>query len=216
VVAYVAEGQTHKLVGYQLGITTSAVSLTLQRAQKKLGVQSRADLLSVYALRTGIPRRGREPRHRHRGNDIASNEAMSPTPRVAHVARLKRQICDFETAANEAVSRVDGSRTRCRMNDSTHLLLGYRSQRAISGERPARLALGHSTCYAVWQRLGPSNTHAAESTAKAGSGLGLLGPVAAQPLASLTDCHRTGLRRATGVRGVAALARPIPPGVEVV
>jgi DNA-binding CsgD family transcriptional regulator len=48
VVAFVAEGQPHKLVGYQLGISLSTVSETLVRARKKLGASSRLALVKAY------------------------------------------------------------------------------------------------------------------------------------------------------------------------
>jgi DNA-binding CsgD family transcriptional regulator len=48
VVAYAAEGQTLKLIGYQLGISQSSVNHALVRAQRKLGLKSRANLIAAY------------------------------------------------------------------------------------------------------------------------------------------------------------------------
>lgn len=45
VVAYVVSGQTNKLIGYQLGLSKGRVSTVLGSAMRKLGVQTRAQLI---------------------------------------------------------------------------------------------------------------------------------------------------------------------------
>jgi DNA-binding CsgD family transcriptional regulator len=49
--AFVAEGQTLKLVGYQLGVSTGTVAGDLMRAQRKVGVASRLELVAAYRAR---------------------------------------------------------------------------------------------------------------------------------------------------------------------
>lgn len=48
ILAFVAQGQTHKIIAYQLGLSPSAVGESLVRARKKLGGRSRLDLVSAY------------------------------------------------------------------------------------------------------------------------------------------------------------------------
>lgn len=45
---YAAAGHSHKLIGYELGLSPSSVALYLRRALTKLGVRSRAELARVY------------------------------------------------------------------------------------------------------------------------------------------------------------------------
>ena len=57
VVALAATGHANKMIGYELGITTSTVGVLLSRAAKKIGAQSRADLIRAYeADQTRRPR----------------------------------------------------------------------------------------------------------------------------------------------------------------
>ena len=46
VVAYAALGQTNKMIGYRLGLSRSRVSLLVRGAMRKLGVRTRAQLIS--------------------------------------------------------------------------------------------------------------------------------------------------------------------------
>jgi DNA-binding CsgD family transcriptional regulator len=46
VVAYAAMGQSNKMIGYRLGLSRSRVSLLIRGAMKKLGVRTRAHLIS--------------------------------------------------------------------------------------------------------------------------------------------------------------------------
>jgi DNA-binding CsgD family transcriptional regulator len=46
VVAYAAMGQTNKMIGYRLGLSRSRVSFLLRAAMRKLGVRTRAQLVS--------------------------------------------------------------------------------------------------------------------------------------------------------------------------
>ena len=46
VVAYARMGQTNKMIGYRLGLSRSRVSLLLRSAMRKLGVRTRAQLVS--------------------------------------------------------------------------------------------------------------------------------------------------------------------------
>jgi len=46
VVAYAGMGQTNKMIGYRLGLSRSRVSLLLRSAMRKLGVRTRAQLVS--------------------------------------------------------------------------------------------------------------------------------------------------------------------------
>lgn len=48
VLAFVAQGQTHKIIAYQLGLSPSAVGESLLRARRKLGARSRLDLVAAY------------------------------------------------------------------------------------------------------------------------------------------------------------------------
>jgi DNA-binding CsgD family transcriptional regulator len=48
ILAFVAQGQTHKIIAYQLGLSPSAVGESLVRARKKVGARSRLDLVSAY------------------------------------------------------------------------------------------------------------------------------------------------------------------------
>jgi DNA-binding CsgD family transcriptional regulator len=48
VVAHAAEGQTHKLIAYQLGISTGTVALDLARARAKVSARSLLDLVAAY------------------------------------------------------------------------------------------------------------------------------------------------------------------------
>ncbi len=48
VVAFVAQGQTHKIIAYQLGLSPSAVGESLLRARTKLGARSRLELVAAY------------------------------------------------------------------------------------------------------------------------------------------------------------------------
>jgi len=48
VVAFAAMGHTNKLIGYELGVSTSAVGMHLKRAAKKLRVESRVALMASY------------------------------------------------------------------------------------------------------------------------------------------------------------------------
>ncbi len=48
VVAYAALGHSFKYIAYELGITPSTVSTTVTRALRKLGLESRADLIRVF------------------------------------------------------------------------------------------------------------------------------------------------------------------------
>ncbi len=53
VVAFVAQGQTHKIIAYQLGLSPSAVGESLRRACRKLGAGSRLDLVAAYRTEQG-------------------------------------------------------------------------------------------------------------------------------------------------------------------
>ena len=46
VVAYVLSGQTNKLIGYNLGLSKGRVSTLLRSAMRKMGVQTRAQLVN--------------------------------------------------------------------------------------------------------------------------------------------------------------------------
>ena len=46
VVAYVVCGHTNKLIGYNLGLSKGRVSTLLRSAMRKMGVQTRAQLVS--------------------------------------------------------------------------------------------------------------------------------------------------------------------------
>ncbi len=48
ILAFVAQGQTHKIIAYQLGLSPSAVGESLVRARKKVGARSRLALVSAY------------------------------------------------------------------------------------------------------------------------------------------------------------------------
>jgi DNA-binding CsgD family transcriptional regulator len=53
ILAYLAEGQALKLIGYQLGLSTSTVSSDVTRIMRKLSVGSRPELVSAYRARDG-------------------------------------------------------------------------------------------------------------------------------------------------------------------
>jgi DNA-binding CsgD family transcriptional regulator len=48
VVAYVAQGDSNKLIAYQLGITLGSVSNSLSRAMAKMGLRTRQELIWLY------------------------------------------------------------------------------------------------------------------------------------------------------------------------
>ena len=48
VVAYVAQGDSNKLIAYQLGISLGSVSNTLSRAIAKMGLRTRRELIRLY------------------------------------------------------------------------------------------------------------------------------------------------------------------------
>jgi DNA-binding CsgD family transcriptional regulator len=54
VVAFLAEGQTLKIIAYQLGVSTATVASDLARAQSKLRVASRLELASAYRAQQEI------------------------------------------------------------------------------------------------------------------------------------------------------------------
>jgi DNA-binding CsgD family transcriptional regulator len=57
VVALAAIGHANKMIGYELGISVSTAGVLLSRAAKKIGAQSRADLIRAYeAHQTRQPR----------------------------------------------------------------------------------------------------------------------------------------------------------------
>jgi DNA-binding CsgD family transcriptional regulator len=57
VVAYIAEGQSFKLIAYQLGVCPATVSADVARAQKKLAVRSRIELVAAYRRHLSEERR---------------------------------------------------------------------------------------------------------------------------------------------------------------
>jgi DNA-binding CsgD family transcriptional regulator len=48
VLAYAAEGQSHKMIAYTLGLSISTISADLTRAARKVGARSRLDLVAMY------------------------------------------------------------------------------------------------------------------------------------------------------------------------
>jgi DNA-binding CsgD family transcriptional regulator len=54
-VAFVAQGQTLKIIAYQLGVSTATVAADLARAQSKLRVSSRLELAAVYRAHHQAP-----------------------------------------------------------------------------------------------------------------------------------------------------------------
>jgi len=48
VVSYVALGHSYKYVAYELGISITAVATDLRDAMRKLGIRSRAELISTF------------------------------------------------------------------------------------------------------------------------------------------------------------------------
>jgi DNA-binding CsgD family transcriptional regulator len=52
-VAFVAQGQTLKMIAYQLGVSTATVAFDLARAQSKLELGSRLELAAAYRARYG-------------------------------------------------------------------------------------------------------------------------------------------------------------------
>jgi DNA-binding CsgD family transcriptional regulator len=62
VVALVAQGDPNKWVAYQLGITPGAVATLLARAMRKLGFQTRAELIWAYQRLTASEGAGTAPR----------------------------------------------------------------------------------------------------------------------------------------------------------
>jgi DNA-binding CsgD family transcriptional regulator len=48
VLAYAAEGQPHKVIAYELGMTVPTVSTRLRTAARKVGAASRIELVSAY------------------------------------------------------------------------------------------------------------------------------------------------------------------------
>jgi DNA-binding CsgD family transcriptional regulator len=53
ILAYLAEGQAPKLIGYQLGLSTSTVSTDVARMIRKLSVSSRLELITAYRAYDG-------------------------------------------------------------------------------------------------------------------------------------------------------------------
>jgi DNA-binding CsgD family transcriptional regulator len=51
IVACVSEGQSFKLVAYQLGVSTTRIAADLARVQEKVGVRSRLELVAAYKAR---------------------------------------------------------------------------------------------------------------------------------------------------------------------
>jgi DNA-binding CsgD family transcriptional regulator len=88
VVALAAVGHANKMIGYELGITVSTAGVLLSRAAKKIGAQSRADLIRAYEAhrkrrptpdeRAG-PSLPRSPSARERNRD--SSEDVLPCDR---------------------------------------------------------------------------------------------------------------------------------------
>jgi DNA-binding CsgD family transcriptional regulator len=52
IVALASLGHSDKLIGYELGLTESAVAVHLHRARRKLGVRSRTELAHIQTLKT--------------------------------------------------------------------------------------------------------------------------------------------------------------------
>ncbi len=46
--AYAAEGQSHKMIAYTLGLSISTIGADLARAARKVGARSRLELVTLY------------------------------------------------------------------------------------------------------------------------------------------------------------------------
>jgi DNA-binding CsgD family transcriptional regulator len=61
VVIYAAHGQSHKTIAYELGVSVASVGQRLAKAARKVGVQSRLELVAAYRRDTSGTPKGTKP-----------------------------------------------------------------------------------------------------------------------------------------------------------
>jgi DNA-binding CsgD family transcriptional regulator len=88
VLACALAGQSNKIIAYNLGVAPSTVGVLLYRAATKLGVRSRAELLSAYARRSATSsHEGSGPSESESGGVAKSGVATNDGGPVRHAGR---------------------------------------------------------------------------------------------------------------------------------
>jgi DNA-binding CsgD family transcriptional regulator len=76
VVAFAALGKTNKLIAYELGLSDSTVRVLLARAAKKLGVNTRTELVALYQAYAA-----RDPEHAGINTGTCGPDSAAPANR---------------------------------------------------------------------------------------------------------------------------------------